>query len=58
MICSNIKLIAQRESIELAIREIHEQNQMDSEMDLYRKLEILAGREVDCFASLAMTRKE
>jgi hypothetical protein len=30
MICSNIKLIAREESIELALREIHEWNQRDS----------------------------
>ena len=42
MICSNIKLIAQEESIELALRAIHERNQRDFGMDLYRKLEILA----------------
>jgi hypothetical protein len=42
MICSNIKLIAQEESIELALQAIHERNQRDLGMDLYRKLEIPA----------------
>src|SRR5215475_1644664 len=42
MICSNIKLTGRAESIELARRAILEGNQMDSRMDLYRKLAILA----------------
>src|SRR6201986_3437032 len=42
MICSNIKLMATAESIELARRVIHQRNQRDSRMDLDRKLAILA----------------
>src|SRR3954465_5966918 len=42
MICSNIKLTTPRESIELAGLGIHELNQRDSNMDVQRKLEILA----------------
>src|SRR6478736_3208520 len=42
MICSNIKLTAPEESIELARFWIHERNQRDFEMDVQRKLEILA----------------
>src|SRR3954467_272749 len=42
MICSNIKLTARGESIELARKWIHELNQRDSGMDVQRKLEILA----------------
>src|SRR3954469_3791284 len=42
MICSNIKLTMPRESIELADLGIHELNQRDSNMDVQRKLEILA----------------
>src|SRR6476659_5537843 len=34
MICSNIKLTGPRESIELALEGIHEQNQLDSRMDV------------------------
>src|SRR3954467_12073392 len=43
MICSNIKLTTPRESIELAGLGIHELNQRDSNMDVQRKLEILAA---------------
>src|ERR1700761_9197997 len=42
MICSNIKLTAATESIELAKRRIQQRNQRDSNMDVQRKLEILA----------------
>src|SRR4051812_23561411 len=42
MVCSNIKLTAPQESIELGLFGIHEQNQRDSHMDVQRKLEILA----------------
>src|SRR5262245_34173540 len=42
MICSNIKPTAREESIGLAIRVNHEENQRDSRMDVQRKLEILA----------------
>src|SRR5689334_15065901 len=42
MICSNIKLTAAGESIELVLRQIRQLNQRDFKMDVQRKLEILA----------------
>src|SRR5471032_2523526 len=42
MVCSNIKLTAPAESIELALAAIQQWNQGDSAMDVQRKLEILA----------------
>src|SRR6201994_3885829 len=42
MICSNIKLTAGGESIELVLLQIRKLNQRDSGMDVQRKLEILA----------------
>jgi hypothetical protein len=42
MICSNIKLTAAGESIELVLIRIRKLNQRDSTMDVQRKLEILA----------------
>src|ERR1700760_1797169 len=42
MICSNIKLTAAGESIELVLLQIRKLNQGDSRMDVQRKLDILA----------------